>query len=352
MKAKVFDGISPVEQEWDISTGSSALYCTGPGRMQVKISRREITRIEEKSAFIRIHTIPVLPESSGLLIEVRDPASLRELKSTLSGMDNHTLSGRIRSMGRRKRTLALIILLIISAAFWRAILTEGYRLIPHEADLYLGRMAMKQAESMGRVYDDPSLTDILEKVSPGAKKNGIKIHMMANPMVNAFALPGGDIIVCRGLVKESRTPDELAGVIAHEAAHVELRHNMQQIVKNTGISILVILTIGSGFDQAETAETLAEISGMLINLKYSRTFEEEADRLGAEKLNRAGVSPEGLARFLEHLPEQKGLLISYMSTHPESSKRAKTLRSLDRTGDKNGLIMPVREWIEFKKRNR
>ena len=351
MKAKVFDGISPVEQEWELTAGSSALYCTGPGCPSLMIGRKEITRIDEKSASIRIHTVPVLPESSGLLIEVSDPVNLRELKSALSRMETDTLSGRIRSMGRGSRIIALIILLLLSAAFWRTILTEGYRLIPHEADLYLGRMAMKQAKSMGRVYDDPSLTDILEKVSPGAKKNGIKIHMMANPMVNAFALPGGDIIVCSGLVKESRTPDELAGIIAHETAHIELRHSMQQIVKNTGISILVILTIGSGFDQAETAETLAEISGMLINLKYSRGFEEEADKLGAEKLNRAGISTEGLAGFLERLPEQKGLLISYLSTHPENSRRAKILRSLDRTGKKNRLIMPMREWTELKKRN-
>lgn len=351
MKVKVFDGISPVEQEWNISTGSSGLYCTGPGGVQVRISRREIVRIEENSGSVKIYTLPVIPESSGLLIEVSDPISIRELKPALSQIYADTFSGRIRSMGRGSRIAALIILLLLSAALWKTVLTKGYRLIPGEADLYLGKLAMQQAESMGRIYSDPSLTNILETVSPGAEERGIKIHMLAHPMVNAFALPGGDIIVCRGLVRESLTPDELAGVIAHEAAHVELRHGMQQIVKNAGISVLVILTIGSGFDQAETAETLAEISGMLINLKYSRAFEEEADILGAEKLNSAGISTEGLASFLERIPEGNGPLINYLSTHPDSGKRARMLRSMNRTGQKNRIIIPDRVWIDFKQRN-
>jgi len=138
--------------------------------------------------------------------------------------------------------------------------------------------------------------------------------------VNAFALPGGPIYVMRGLLEMvGNDDDELACVIGHELAHINRRHAAKQVTRGTWASILIALgTQGKARD-------IAEISAALLQLKYSRNQEYEADRLGLEYAYQAGYDPNGMIRFFRKLQAKqkegdKGILAN-LRTHPLTENR-------------------------------
>ncbi|MCS7158748.1 MAG: M48 family metallopeptidase, partial [Blastocatellia bacterium] len=113
--------------------------------------------------------------------------------------------------------------------------------------------------------------------------------------VNAFALPGGPVYIMRGLLEMATDDDELACVIGHELAHINRRHAAKQITRGTWASVLIVLgTQGKVRD-------IAELTATLLQLKYSRNQEYEADRLGIEYAYRAGYDPNGMIRFFQKL---------------------------------------------------
>ncbi|MCS7065050.1 MAG: M48 family metallopeptidase, partial [Fimbriimonadales bacterium] len=113
--------------------------------------------------------------------------------------------------------------------------------------------------------------------------------------VNAFALPGGPVYIMRGLLEMVGDDDELACVMGHELAHINRRHAAKQVTRGTWASVLIVLgTRGKVRD-------IAELTATLLQLKYSRNQEYEADRLGIEYAYRAGYDPNGMIRFFQKL---------------------------------------------------
>jgi Zn-dependent protease with chaperone function len=147
----------------------------------------------------------------------------------------------------------------------------------------------------------------------------IKIYVLDHPMVNAFALPGGSILVMRGLIEFAQSPDELAGVLAHEMGHVAARHSLQKLMEQLGIGIffgVFLGDIGTG--------TIAVAGETLLLLSYSRGLESEADDLGLARLAAAGLDPRGLADLFVRLEEKSGETSDWMrllSTHPLDAAR-------------------------------
>lgn len=149
-------------------------------------------------------------------------------------------------------------------------------------------------------------------------------HLVDRPEVNAFAAPGGVIVVFSGLLRQAQTPEEVAGVLAHEIGHVELRHSLKAAVKALGFQALLSLALG------DLASTLAgDLAAKLTELQFSRDAEAEADRYGLQRLLEASVDPRGLPTFFARLAQQeKGLALPAMlSTHPPSKERMETLES-------------------------
>lgn len=152
----------------------------------------------------------------------------------------------------------------------------------------------------------------------------LEIRIVDHPMVNAFAAPGGVVMLTRGLIESADGPDEVAGVLAHEIGHVQHDHATVGVLRRMGITALLqLLTAGSG------AETLAGFGGTLAFLSYSRAAEEEADAAGIVMLERSGRNADGLARFFAALQEREGeddggvagLIPSWLSTHPPTEAR-------------------------------
>lgn len=150
--------------------------------------------------------------------------------------------------------------------------------------------------------------------------------------VNAFAAPGGHIVLFKGLVDEAQSSDEVLGVLAHEMAHVVKRHPTEGIIRALGLSILFDLVAG---DTTGTG-TVASIAGLLVNLSYGREAEAEADRAALAMLRAANVRADGLVRFFERLAAQYSDLDgapTFLSSHPPSASRAEAAKAAAGQGE-------------------
>lgn len=134
--------------------------------------------------------------------------------------------------------------------------------------------------------------------------------------VNAFCTPGGYIYVYTGLIKYLDSEDELAGVMAHEVAHADLRHSTRQMTKLYGVQMLLDVTLGSD------RESIKQITSALIGLKFSRTHESESDAASVKYLCPTSYNAAGGAGFFEKIVAQGGSgTMEFLSTHPSPDNR-------------------------------
>jgi predicted Zn-dependent protease len=148
----------------------------------------------------------------------------------------------------------------------------------------------------------------------------IKVHILNQDDINAFALPNGHLIVNTGLIINSDNQEELSGVICHEIAHINLNHVMKKLVKEVGLSMLISITAGNG-----GSEIVRETAKLLSSSAFDRSLEKEADIKAVDYLIKAKINPEPFADFLFKLSnteKQGGQYLSWISTHPDSKERA------------------------------
>ncbi|MGQ3041200.1 MAG: M48 family metallopeptidase [Brevundimonas sp.] len=162
----------------------------------------------------------------------------------------------------------------------------------------------------------------------------IRVRAVEAPMINAFALPGGPVMVTDDLIAAAETPDELAAVIAHEISHVEQRHVMQAVWRDFGIGMLLDAVVGGGTGAGQQAVILA---GQASSLSYDRAAEREADARGQALLEAGGLSSEGMAVFFDRLGKLEGSgalteATEFLNTHPDSGRRARLARAAQKPG--------------------
>ncbi len=141
---------------------------------------------------------------------------------------------------------------------------------------------------------------------------------------NALAFPGGPVVMTDALVALASSDAALAGVMAHELAHVRERHGVRQAVRAGSVLLMVALVFG---DAGTMIDELAAAFGLVIATGYSRDFEREADRIAAGILRDLGISTEDFARLLERLDPQGAAGLGWLGTHPEGAERARVLRT-------------------------
>jgi beta-barrel assembly-enhancing protease len=161
----------------------------------------------------------------------------------------------------------------------------------------------------------------------------IAVHVYDIPILNAFAVPGGNIIVTKELIDKAGGPDEVAGVLAHEIGHVAHKHPEAQLVRIAGMQVLASVFTGSNGGDMTT-----NIAGLATLLSYSRKAEAEADAYARETLTKASIDPMGLKRFFEVIIKLEGekkdsngtlaALGNLFSTHPGTEERIKEIQPL------------------------
>ncbi len=213
-----------------------------------------------------------------------------------------------------------------------------------EKEIELGRGLYLKLKEHGYVIDDPLLSRYLSDIGQSLltsleyRSRDYHFYLVKDSSVNAFATPGGYIGVNVGLIAMTANEDELASVLAHEIAHVELMHSMQMIEKAKDvnmasiIAVLAAILVSGSNPEAASAVLYSGMAGATQSMiNFTRTNEYEADRLGVELLKKSEYQPDSMVDFMMILQrkETSGELssIEYIRTHPVNSNRIAEIRS-------------------------
>ncbi len=192
-------------------------------------------------------------------------------------------------------------------------------------------------------YGDAALAKMVARVDTSGEP--VRVGVANIGMVNAVALPGGQVLIFDGLLQKAESPEEVAGVLAHEIGHVRKRHVMTAVLRQFGLSILA-----TGFNSS-FSETLFGIA----SLGYSRDAEREADDFARARLKVANISPLGSAGFFERMAEQyddkvgdRSAVAGWIATHPSSGERAVAYRTSFEKGRNYRSVLTEKEFKSLK----
>lgn len=240
-------------------------------------------------------------------------------------------------MSRIPLVCALIFALAAPAAADRTNLRPGWNIFSPEQDVEMGREVAAQAERELPIMNNrqaasyiDSLGKALAARAPG-ERYPYTFKIVNERSINAFALPGGYIYIHRGTIEAAQNEAQLASVMAHEIAHVSLRHGTNQVSKAYVAQVpLSILggVLGSGSVGGVLAQLGIGFAANSILLKYSRDAERQADLLGAQILYDAGYQPHEMVEFFERLQaESRGRAVEFFSSHPNPENRIRNVQT-------------------------
>ncbi|SRR6186713_3189725 len=245
-------------------------------------------------------------------------------------------------MGRARLVVAAIIALFAIVTYFGSssenpLTGEKQRVaMTPEQEIALGyKSAPEMAAQMGGVSRNAQAVALVQRVGDGLVRQSVaakspyrfSFHVLADPKtVNAFALPGGPVFITEGLLRLLKTEAELGGVLGHEIGHVIARHSSERLAKQQLTqNLLGALVVGSG---DYTTAQIGQMVGSMINMKYGREDELEADALGIRIMVEAGYDPRGMIRVMEVLAKASGgsRQPEFVSTHPAPENRAERIR--------------------------
>jgi len=208
-----------------------------------------------------------------------------------------------------------------------------------ETEIRMGREYAQMIDSSVKLVQDPTVTEYVNRIGQNIVRNSdskvpFTIKVIDSDEINAFALPGGFLYVHSGLLLAADEEAELAGVLAHEVAHVAAQHAVRQITRSNlaNIASVPLIFVGGGVGYA--ARSVAGIGLPMSFLKFSRGFEEEADYLGLQYMYKAGYDPQSFMSFFEKIQvkekQKPGTLSKVFASHPPMASRiAKTQKQIE-----------------------
>ena len=228
-----------------------------------------------------------------------------------------------------------------------------------EKELQIGRQLALEVEQQAKLVEDPIITEYVNRVGQNVvihsdAKIPFTIKVIDSDEVNAFALPGGYFFVNKGLILAAENESELAGVMAHEIAHVAARHAMENQGKGQflGYGLLAGIIFTGGIAGGILQNT-AGLTQALAFFKFSRGAEEEADRLGVQYLYASGYDPNGMASMFEKLNSQNkkkpSSISKLFSSHPQSiERRDASIALVARFPEKEEYVISTSEFNRVK----
>jgi predicted Zn-dependent protease len=226
---------------------------------------------------------------------------------------------------------------------------NGVNFYSLDKEIALGKQLAQEVERQAKVVDDPIIAEYVNRVGQNLVRNSdakvpFTIKVLDTEEVNAFALPGGFFFVNSGLILKAETEAELAGVMAHEIAHVAARHGTRQATKG---DIAQIATIPLIFMGGWTGYAIRQGMGLAIPmgfLAFSRGMESEADYLGLQYMYKAGYDPTAFVDFFEKIEtlekRKPGSVAKVFSTHPMTDDRIKKSQEEIQT-----ILVPKPEYV-------
>ncbi len=255
----------------------------------------------------------------------------------------------------KKISFEFVVILIFFFSTWFLLFQVDYlrvfniKQLSRENEYKLGNYLWTVFSKADTVVENDSLVATLNIIKKRiCEKNNIiadsiKIHVLRKSDVNAFALPGNHLVIYTGLIEKCDNPEELAGVMAHEIAHMELHHVTRKLLKELGLSLILSTSSGSA-----GGEMVKQIAKLLSSSAYDRNIENEADRYAVLYMIKANIAAEPFADLMIKLSEDAQNIpdaVYWISTHPDSKERANTIRQqAKKTKYTSTPVMSDEEW--------
>jgi predicted Zn-dependent protease len=215
-----------------------------------------------------------------------------------------------------------------------------------ESEIRMGKGYSQQVESSMKMVQDPVVTEYVNRIGQNLVRNSdarvpFTIKVVDSDEINAFALPGGFFYVNSGLILAADEEAELAGVMAHEIAHVAARHATRQMTRGqiANIATIPLIFVGGGLGYA--IQSAASLALPMTFLKFSRGFEAEADYLGLQYMYATGYDPQAFIAFFEKVQAKEkkkpGSLAKAFATHPQTPDR------IEKSQEEIAKILPARD---------
>lgn len=365
----LFDGRSSQKHLVDVELTPQEIILKAPGDKPIRWAYPQLRWAADTSPF---HIEHCAEGDEGLeTLVVDDPDFYRSVleiaPKSFSSRENES------KFNWRPYSVGILVLIFSAYVFIKTVPSfladQMVEKIPIEWEVTVGQsilkmlpVAQKPDPEVLKVLQDT--VDFLKQSLPGNPYD-LKVYILPVEQVNALALPGGPIVIFEGLIDKAESPEELAGVLAHEIQHILLRHSTRGILRNLAKSMLVTLFLG---DVNSVMEGIVQLAGQLETLGLSREMEAEADQKGMELILAANIDPHGMIRIFKKLMQedfsQKKLpkgkpvseendLSSYFSTHPSSQNRLARLEKQMRSHENRiwTPLFPNLDWNEIKSEN-
>jgi predicted Zn-dependent protease len=270
---------------------------------------------------------------------LKDPSLIRTFRSTAPlelTNDLDATAAAVRRTRSRHKTLwigviAVTAALALGAWFSTDLLVEwAVDRIPVDWERRIGESAYKDFLLQHPVVKEGPAVAAVQEISqrliahiPNSAYT-FELAVVQSETVNAFALPGGYVVVFTALMQKAENAEEVAGVLSHEFNHVLHRHALERIVKQLGVVTVVGIIVGN---QQGLGGLMKQMGVELLSLKFGRAQETEADVTGLQLLHQSRINPFGMITFFQRLAEDEGGRVEWLSTHPMSAGRAERLKA-------------------------
>ena len=273
-------------------------------------------------------------------VTVSDPEAHRLLvQSAPAGFSASLRSGH-SAVGYHRRKWNVVVgavaglALLLAVAWWQSEAIIGW-LASHvsmETEVGIGERALAQLEQEHELTQEgeaaKTIAEIGGRLTRGSRYQ-YRWYVSDDKEVNAYALPGGIVVVNKGMIEEAGSAEELAGVLAHEVQHIEHRHTLQQLISSAGWAAVLAVALG------DVSAITAVMIHQLGNLRNSRKLESQADTEGMKALARAGIPLDGMAALFRRLQADQQKLggegPALLSSHPATQERIDDLEQLAKT---------------------
>jgi len=347
--ADYFDGTSSRKRRVELRLGEN-LDIVEAGVAVATWPFDTIRRVDGPAHILRLASISALPLAR---IEVEDAAMIAAVVARCPSLD----VGR----GGPAQTWRIVFWSLAAACSIVGVVIYGIPyaaerlapLVPDAVERRMGEAVAGQVRNIfgGTICDAPegqaAFASLMEKIrTAGGIARPFDAQVLHSKVKNALALPGGRIFMLDGLLQVARSPDELAGILAHELGHLHHRHSMRMLIQTGGTSFLIGLLLGD----ITGSGAVIFATRTLLDASHSREAEQEADRFAAAVMQKLGRSPLPMAELLFRITGEGKLeskAVTIISSHPLTEDRLALMRKLDRPNTGPELLSAT-EWQALK----
>ncbi|HEU0111398.1 MAG TPA: M48 family metallopeptidase [Flavisolibacter sp.] len=254
---------------------------------------------------------------------------------------SYTKSGWFKQVVKKRTTYVILFMIAFLVGVYFAIMAFipwlGSRMISTQREIQIGEgiksVMLKEAILLGETEDTVSSVKLQQFADALqlSRQYPIRITVLKSKTVNAYALPGGNIVVYTGLLKKIESPEALAALLAHETAHVNERHSLRSLLRSAATGIIISVVFG---DAGGVGAVLLNNAEVVTGLQYSRSLEKEADRKGMELLVENKINAKGMQLLLQTLQAEEIKLpqtTSFLRSHPLTEQRLKDAEEFIKT---------------------